>query len=243
MSGGRPGARGVLITRPEPGASELAAWAAARGFAPVVSPLLEAVALHPEIAAEGLAGVVLTSAAAARAAPAGAGLRALRCWCVGEATAEAARTAGFAAARAGPSDAEALAEVILRDAAAGGRLLHLRGRHGASRLAEILLTGGVRLEEAVVYEMRAAQGLSAPAEAALRTGRVGVAAAYSPRSARLLAAALGGRFDLSGVAAVAISPAAAAPLAGAGFGSVAVAEAPTACGMRAALALHAPGAA
>lgn len=229
-----PEARGLLITRPEPGASSLADWALAEGFSPVtVSPVLEAETLAvPAPGTEDLDAVVLTSATGARAAPASAALRALPCWCVGEATAQAAREAGFARAEAGPGDAEELAAAILARHARGERLLHLRGRHGGETLEAALTAGGLRLESVAVYRMRAAEALSPEAEAGLSARAFAVAAAYSPRSGRVLAQLLGGRHDLSGTVLAAISVAAAEPLCDLGFRKVRIADAPRGPEMR-----------
>lgn len=232
MTGGA--APGVLVTRPEPDASALGAALRARGWRPVLSPLLEFAPAPCAPDLRGIGALVMTSAAGARAAPAGAALRALPVWAVGEATAAAARAAGFAQVRAGPSDAAALARAILAHAAPGNVLLHLRGRHGTAGLAEALAAGGLTLREAEVYRMGAAPGLSPEAEAALAARAIAAAPVYSPRTARLLAERLAGRFDpaaIAPIAAIAISAAAAAPLAGVGFGALEVAAAPTGAAM------------
>ncbi|MFO7857020.1 MAG: uroporphyrinogen-III synthase [Paracoccaceae bacterium] len=234
MSGGAPRPV-VLITRPEPGASELAAALAADGWAPIVSPVLRARGVAWDGGAGEAAALAFTSAAAARAAPGDPALRALPVWAVGEATAEAARAAGFTETRAGPSDAAALAREIAAALPTGAEVLHLRGRHGTAGFAEALEAAGLRVREGVVYEMRAAEALDEAAERALAAGAVRAAPVYSPRSARVLGR-LAAPFGLSGVTAVAISEATAAPLRDAGFGRVEIAEAPTGAAMRAAVA-------
>lgn len=214
-------APGVLVTRPEPDAAALAGRLAARGWRPVLCPLLEFAALPAEVDAEGVAALIFTSANGVRAAPADPALRRLPVWAVGEATAEAARAAGFGPVRAGPSDAAALAAEIARAEGASGRLfLHLRGRHASGGLADALAAAGLRLREVEVYEMRAARRLSPAAEDALGARRIVAVPVWSPRTAKVFAALAGGRYDLSGAVAVAISDAAAAPLGGLGFRSV-----------------------
>ncbi len=79
--------------------------------------------------------------------------------------------------------------------------------------------------------MRSAERLGQEAEAALASDEVRAAPVFSPRSARALAELVAGRFDLSAIAAPAISEAAAAPLREAGFGRVTVASAPTRAAM------------
>ncbi|MEM1314720.1 MAG: uroporphyrinogen-III synthase [Pseudomonadota bacterium] len=225
----------ILITRPEPGASALADRLRAAGAQALVSPLMELRALPAEIRAEGAAAVVLTSANGARCAPEGAALRALGCWCVGEATAEAALAAGFRDVRAGASDAAALAARMLADARLrpGDRVIHLRGVHGTDGFAEALEAEGVRVDAAAVYEMAEVGGLTAAAAEALRAGRVAVAPVYSPRSARLLAEALTAQAPgaASALKAAAISPAAAAPLRRLGLAELSICAAPDGAAM------------
>lgn len=233
----RPGLPGLLVTRPAPADAALAEWARAAGFAPVAAPLMRLVPLPPDppldAAFDGRPdAVVLTSANAARCAPHAPELRALPCWCVGEATAAAAREAGFADIRAGEGDATALALRIADGAPARSRLLHLRGRQGAADLAGALEAAGFALARSVVYDMRLETALPDAAVRALDAGAVAVIPAYSPRAARQLARLLDERFDLSAVVCVAISDAAAAPLRLLGFGALRVAAAPSGPAMR-----------
>lgn len=231
---------GLLVTRPAPADEELSAWARAAGFVPIPAPVmrLEPLPAAPPIEAawDGRPdAVVLTSANAARCAPEAPELRAAPCWCVGEATAAAARAAGFADIRAGEGDAAALARRIAAGAPAGARLLHLRGRQGTADLAGALAAAGFAFTQSVVYEMRLETALPEAAIRALNAGEVKVVPAFSPRAARQLARLLDDRFDLRAVAAAAISAAAAAPLRAMGFAALRVAVAPAGPAMREAI--------
>ncbi|MGG7566899.1 uroporphyrinogen-III synthase [Rhodovulum sp. DZ06] len=230
---------GWLITRPEPGAATEAATRAAQGWTPIRAPLTELrkVPAAPDLS--GLSSLVFTSANGVRCADLPGAARALPAWCVGPATAEAARAAGFDA-RTPPEDAggnaEALAAHLSAALAPGARLLHLRGRHGTGGLAEALARDGITLSEAVVYEM--AEADPAPAAAALRAGRLEGAGFWSPRAARLFAGMVAGAPDLlapaARISAAAISPAAAAALAPVGFRRIVVSERPDGAAMDAA---------
>lgn len=164
------------------------------------------------------AAVMLTSAAAARlAGPALGTLTGRPCHVVGEATAAAARAAGFADVIIAGPDAEAL----LADAAARGvtELLHLAGCE--HRAAE---QGGIRITRRIVYAAEAVDRLPPAAVNALKAGAT--ALLHSPRAARLFAtlvAAAG--LDRAGIALAAFSPAVAAA-AGVGWRAVAVARWP-----------------
>ncbi len=156
----------LLILRPEPGASETAARARALGLDPVVAPLFEVRALAGGPIRGDYDSVLLTSANGARHAP--PGLTGLPCFAVGESTAEAARRAGFADVRTGPSDGAAAAAMI---AAAGLR----RAVHPCGREHLAIEVGGVAIERCVVYaaEPTAAEPCRGPAVALIHSPRAG----------------------------------------------------------------------
>jgi uroporphyrinogen-III synthase len=197
----------LLILRPEPGASETAARAAAMGLDPVVAPLFEIIPVDaPPVEAGRFQAVLLTSANGARHAPAGA--TALPCFAVGERTAKAARAAGFGEVSTGPCDGAAAAAMM---ALAGvGRALHLCGRDHVAIEAE-----GVEIERRIVYSAEPVprERFEGPAAAMIHSARAGA------RFAELAG-------DRAGIAIAAISPAAAAA-AGAGWAAKAVAAAPS----------------
>lgn len=123
----------LIILRPEPGASATARRAADLGLSVVKLPLFTiepAVWRAPDPAL--FDRLLLTSANAVRHAGAElAGLMALPCWCVGEATASAARDAGMWVERVGDADAASL----LAGSSQPCRLLWLAGEaHSATTL-------------------------------------------------------------------------------------------------------------
>jgi len=197
----------VLILRPEPGAGETAARARALGLEPIVAPLftVRPLAWSPPDPA-GFDAILLTSANAARLG--GDGMTpflGLPCYAVGERTGEAARGAGFADVRIGPSDGAALLDLVHGDGAKA--LLHLGGRD------HVPLAGVVHLP---VYAADPSGALPAGAEEAL-------ALLHSPRAAARLAELAGARRNGFRIAAIS---AAAAAAAGPGWRSVAIAAAP-----------------
>jgi uroporphyrinogen-III synthase len=161
--------------------------------------------------------LALTSGRAVEAA--GSALKGRRAFCVGDRTAALARGAGATAISAG-ADAEALIAMILAERPA--RIIHLRGDHISTDLAERLGAAGIAASEVQVYRTRDLP-LSAQARAVVEAGAMPLAPAFSPLSARKLAAALGPALSRATVAA--ISPAAAEPLADAA--KLAIAEVPT----------------
>lgn len=168
----------LLLTRP-PAQSDRFAAEAARSLPPhqtLVSPLTEVVGLSYDPAVfDGARALVLTSASALPfLPPLPPGLPA---FCVGAATARAARAAGFDAIEGG-GDAAALIATLQR-LAPEGPLVHA---HGADVAHPIPGTRAVAVYDAV------ARDLNGAARMAL-CGQVPVLAPlFSPRAARLFAA-------------------------------------------------------
>lgn len=185
----------LIILRPEPGASATAIRAEALGLNVIKCPLFVVEALAWDVPdPRDFDRLLLTSANAVRHAGAGlAALKALPCWCVGEATAAVARSAGLGVERVGTSDAASLLAVAPRY----HRLLWLTGeQHG-----EKPLTLDVRNSVICVYHTRT---LNINPET---LNRPAVALLHSERAARRLAEV----GQVKGqVALVAISPAVAA---------------------------------
>ncbi len=147
-----------------------------------------------------------------------AALTRLPLYVVGDATAAAARAAGFPHVVSAAGDVEALAETIRRDGLApGATVLHLAGRDRAGDLAGLLAPDGITVAIAVLYRAEPSETLPEAVAAALRAGAIDAILVYSERSAAALAASIG-RAGLSDavrdIAVVAISARAAAPFAG-----------------------------
>lgn len=134
----------ILVVRPQPGADATAARLLALGHHPVVQPLLTTRARAWQVPAAHPDAVILTSAAAVRHAGADANrLKSLPAFAVGEATAAAARAAGWADVTAGPGTIQALL-----DGLAPGLYLHLAG----AELTEVMVPGAIQLARVTVYE-------------------------------------------------------------------------------------------
>ena len=198
--------RRVLVLRPEPGASATLARARRRGLDAIATPLfkIEAIKWEAPDAAQ-FDSLLLTSANALRKGGEELSkLRALPVHAVGEATAEAAREAGFEIAATGEAGVDKLLESVEPDA----RLLHLCGEHRREPEARHRVT---------VIPVYRTIAVAAPN---LSVAPGSVALIHSPRAA--------GRFaelveERGSIAIAAISPAAAVA-AGSGWQSVDTAE-------------------
>jgi uroporphyrinogen-III synthase len=201
--------RRVLVLRPEPAASATVAKAREYGLDAVAIPLFktEPVAWQVPEAAR-FDGLLLTSANAVRCAGAEVrSLRGLKTFAVGEATAKAAREAGFDIAATGDAGVDRLLDSL----EPGLNLLHLCG---ADR--RLPMNVKQQITPLVVYRSRT---LDAPD---LSDARGSAALIHSPRAGKRLAELVDRR---DAIAIVAISGAAAAAVGG-GWESVDVAEQP-----------------
>lgn len=192
----------LILTRPE---------AQARGFLAaldhdgplVISPVMKIVATGPVPDLSAYAGLILTSANAAGLVP---GLAGRTVHCVGARTAETVRAAGAEIGRVAHDADDLVAQLVARPGTAGP-LLHLHGQHSRGAIADRLNSAGIETDEAVIYD-QSPLPLSPEAVALIEGEEPVVLPVFSPRSARLLRAAVsrvGPR-----VVVVAISPAAGA---------------------------------
>jgi uroporphyrinogen-III synthase len=202
--------RRVLVLRPEPGASATVERARQRGLDAFAVPLFEIEPVEwsaPDAAS--FDGLLITSANAMRAAGDRLqGLRGLKVYAVGDATALAARDEGFDVAAVGDAGVERLLASIEADL----RLLHL----GGEDRKEI---GDARQDISSITVYR-----SGPIENPDLSGTAGaIALIHSPRAARRFAELAS---DRGSIAIVAIGPDA-AEAAARGWQSVETAERPT----------------
>lgn len=180
----------VLVTRPQAEAEVFASALTDRfggRVRPVVSPLLRPRNLVPDLPDRPYAAVVFTSAQAVEAARSFRPRLPSLAWCVGRRTAQAATAAGFQS-RSADGDANTLLKALSVDPP-DGSILYLRGVDTASNLLEKLGEIGIDTDEAVVY-LQEPQPLSPDAVALLNQSSNLIIPLFSPRTARLLRAAL-----------------------------------------------------
>lgn len=180
----------MLLTRPEPQASEFAATCRQRfgdGLAITVSPVLEIVFLPLDLDPAAFDGLVFTSRNGVSAFVSASAFRDSTAWCVGDATAQAAQEAGFITRSANGALPDLA--TLLRAEMRGRQLLVLRGRHVAGDLADMLGSEGPGIAEAVVYDQQPSDLNSAALSLLGHPGPV-LLPVFSPRSARLLGKSL-----------------------------------------------------
>ena len=219
----------VLITRPEPGASETAARVAAIGLVPIVAPLLEIRPLPIRTPPQRIAAVLLTSGNAVDALSALS--RSLPVLTVGAATARRARHAGFTNVVSADGDAVALAALVraqLRPS--DGTLLLASGRAQSLALAADLRASGYRVARRVAYAAIPVPHLPDQARAALLDPHTRTVLLFSAETARhflLLVRQAGLLGALADREAITIGPQAAMALSEVPWARIRIAAKPT----------------
>jgi len=234
----------ALVTRPRDAAAAVAAALTARGIEPLLAPLLR-IEMEPGGAARlggALAGVqalLFTSANGVRAFAKASRRFELPAYCVGEASAAAARIAGFRTVASADGDVGDLAALAAARLAPGnGALLHVAAASVAGDLAGALEAKGFATRRVVLYRAAETGSLAGEVADALCRDEVALALFFSPRTAELfvrLARAAGLTEHCGLMTAICLSANVAASLTGVTWRQVAIARRPTLDALLAAL--------
>ncbi len=222
----------LLMTRPR-GAAERFVARLAPGLRNrlqvIYAPLMQIEFLPGPVSLQGVHGVIFTSANGVAAAQAAALSPTLPAYCVGPATAAAARRARWSVEDTAETADALVAALIARRPPAP--LLHLRGTHARGEIAERLTAAGIETRAQPVYDQHLV-GPDDAARAALSGTDPVIAPLFSPRSARHFADMFTGSAPLY---LAAISAAAAEPVENMEHRALIVAERPDGAAMAAAV--------
>lgn len=178
----------VIVTRPSPDAERFAQQLSHIGADPILSPVMAILPRDVALDLEKIGALAFTSTNGVRAFASLSALRRHEVYAVGDATAEAARAAGFASVVAAQGDVESLAALIAKSKPTGP-LLHLAGSERAGDLVRLLARRGVEARRAVIYDAAEIEDLAPQAKAVLAESNENPAVVlFSPRSAHLFLA-------------------------------------------------------
>lgn len=195
----------------------------------LVSPLIDIEHFDTPISLAGVNGIIFSSAHGVAAASGSCDRRDLAAFCVGNATTQAARHAGWPADCFGKTAEEVVANLL--SSKETGPLLHLSGRHTRGDIADCLTRNGCPTRNLAVYD-QVLRSLSDAARLRIAGKGMVFAPVFSPRTARQLVnqSPVNTRLHL-----VALSAAVARPLTELGASSLAIAAEPSAKSMGQAL--------
>jgi uroporphyrinogen-III synthase len=217
----------MLVTRPEPDASETAARLGALDIEAVVEPLLSAETLPTRLPEPtGFQALAVTSANALRALEARgetARLTGLPVYAVGQRTAGFARQLGFGMVHSANGNFRDLVGLLAR-AGLSGPVLHPSAQHMAGDLGKALAPHGIMVITTPVYAMRSATGLTPATQRGLDAGAIDAGLFYSRRTAETFAGLAGGLGDKARLGMLCLSEAVAEPLIAAHFVRVSLAD-------------------
>jgi len=214
----------VWITRAEPGAAATAARVRAIGFDPLIAPLLTVQFRETPIDLHGVGSIVFTSTNGVKAFAGRSDWRTVPVFTVGDATARAARAAGFSDVTSADGEMVALVRLI-GEARPEGVILHPCGLHLAGDLKGGLKRAGLIVRDVALYDTPAVDALPAAAGQALQAREIAAVLLHSPRAAEILAALVPG-FDLSDTLALGFSAACLRPLKALAFADLIEAKRP-----------------
>jgi len=227
----------IIVTRAEPGAGETVQRLQALGCTVLRAPALTLfeksdTRLLPE---NEISGLVFTSANGVRAYAARRDDREVAAWCVGPATAEAAKLAGFNTIHESAGNAVDLAHFIAAARApSNAPLLHVANAAAAGNLKRELETLGFSVAFTPLYEMRPATRLPDVVLEHLKRELSVIVLTHSAKGAEAFANLIEGR-PFKTAALVAISEPASAPLTERAPNQTFIADAPNEDGLLRAL--------
>ncbi|MCI4662307.1 MAG: uroporphyrinogen-III synthase [Neomegalonema sp.] len=215
----------LIVTRPQPQADALAEQLRGLGHIPLLAPLSAYAPLVFTPPQQAFDAVLFTSAAAPRFGPGPDQIPGASVFAVGEATAQAARGAGFADVTSAQGDGQALADLVAARYPKPARFLHPRGAELGFDMAAALTAQGHEVAAPIVYQMVWERDLPEPVRAAITSGAANGVLLLSPRAAQHFLA-LSKSLPIGALTAYCMSPRIAQICADAQFGHVTVASRP-----------------
>lgn len=214
----------VLITRPEPGATETAMLLEARGHKFVISPFMNIIPLTT-ILPMGITSCIVTSSNAVWALPPG-----VRTFTVGDATARRAQQKTLAPVTSAGGDGKALTQLVRSSLAPDeGTLLLLTGQNLGACLAHELRASGFKVVRRVVYRTHNPRRFPSPARQAIEQLKINSVLFFSAATAKAFAklCPINLYSSLSKIRALTLSPAISDSLRSMPWQSIQAAETPS----------------
>ncbi|MAU41212.1 MAG: uroporphyrinogen-III synthase [Kordiimonas sp.] len=176
-----------LLTRPREDSEKLARNLTRLGHSSLIDPLITIEPCGPgKINLSLYEAVLLTSANGARALARTTDKRDIPLFAVGEATANAARAAGFTTIQTAGGDVHTLTQLVSHSLSPqSGPLLHVAGKTIAGDLQGQLKKWHFQVDRIVLYTARPADSFSTATIDELHKGSLNSIVFYSPRTARI----------------------------------------------------------
>ena len=174
----------IWLTRPADDSAALADMLNARGVATIISPVMKLDLLSAPTITKNPSAILLTSRHAAFAIA--DGWKYLPTYCVGDATAQAARAAGCSEVIAGSGEVLALLPVLAETFTRDDMILYLSGEEVRFDLPALAASHQLTITREIVYRTVAETMLTDALKTALANKTVGSVSCFSPHTARII---------------------------------------------------------
>lgn len=222
----------IWVTQSLPRGQETAAEYAELGLTPIVSPVLQISSVTPAPSPpDKHTLLIFTSRNGVQAFAESCSERSYPVICVGDATAELARSVGFVHVKSADGDAQDVVKLVLKTVPRSQTLLHCCGKDVKGRLVEQLSKAGYEIERVIYYAAMPVKQID------IEIDDVDYVALYSPRGAAVFANLVKTK-NVSHLSALSISPATDAHLEPLGLTRRLIADTPDQTAMIKALRPH-----
>ena len=176
----------VVITRPNDDARDFLEQVTVAGFSGLLAPMLDIIPQTfsvPDLC--GYQGVIFTSARAVCLFSASTDVRDVPIFVVGSRTEDVAKGCGFLTVHCANGSGLDLADLIMETAHCGDDpFLHVRGRHVAVSIDDLISSAGIQVDHLVVYDAQAIESLDAEVLRVFHEKRVEAVTFFSRRTAQ-----------------------------------------------------------
>lgn len=177
----------ILITRPEPDASDLAVKLVSRGYRVLTAPIVDVIQYKNNlINLEKISVVITSSKNGIRSLARVNNNRNICLYVVGKASKEEAERIGYTNIKAGPGDAIGLCKLISKKRSpSNDNLLYISGKHQSFDISSYLISKKFNIKTVILYEVRAKKRFPKKIIQAIENKEIDALLFYSPRVAEI----------------------------------------------------------
>ena len=177
----------ILITRPEPDASDLALKLVSRGYQVLTAPIVDIVQYKDTlINLERISAVITSSKNGIRALANASNDRSTCLYVVGKGSKEEAERIGYKNINVGPGDAKGLCDLVCKQLSpSDDDLLCASGMHQSFDMHKYLISKNFSITKVVLYEVKAKKNFPIKIIRAMKNKEIDALLFYSPRVAEL----------------------------------------------------------
>tara|TARA_Y100000590_G_C15699429_1_gene1006285 strand:+ start:946 stop:1671 length:726 start_codon:yes stop_codon:yes gene_type:complete len=177
----------ILITRPEPDASDLTIKLISKGYKVLKSPIVDIIEYKNNLTdLDNISAVITSSKNGIRSLARANKNRNICLYVVGQASKEEAERIGYTNIRVGPGDAIGLCDLICdKLSPSHDDLIYISGRHQSFDISGYLISKKFNIKKVVLYEVKAKKDFPKKIIEAIKNNEIDALLFYSPRVAEI----------------------------------------------------------